>query len=311
VAAGAFDIAPRFFHLRPLHLRQCLRTTAGAAENGRHRFQFAKKRRRFGGNGLWLTVAQCFEEQFRRVGNAFANGRRAIAPGGIELSGFAGIGAESDERRGHALAVVQAGARHGHQKLHGDVRPELSFANLPLDGFGQKFGQRQSPRNPACAFIEAARQFVGTEAEAVFQFRQQPALFQSGFMFGEAERTVEDQGFGFAHGPDHCIHRVVAQLAQRGEALIAVDDEVTFAVRGGYDDDGRLLSRFGERGEEAALALGLAHTQMLIGPVELVKFQLHRRGRRWGPVCGLPETAFSRREREVGWEALSDQRDTP
>jgi hypothetical protein len=247
-------------------------------------------------------VPQCFDKQLRRVENAFANRRRAVAPCGIELPGFAGVGAKFDESRRHALAIVETDARDGDQILHGEVRREFAFAHLLLDGFGQKFDQREAARDPAGAFIEASRQCFQIVVEASFQFRQQPALFESGFMFGETKRAVEDQGVGFAHRPDHGVHRVAAQLAQRGEAFVAVDDEEAFAV--GYYDDRRLLAGFGERGKEATMAFRVVHTEMLTGPVELVKFQLHGRGRRWGPVCGPAGTDLSGLEGEVGWEAL-------
>jgi hypothetical protein len=47
------------------------------------------------------------------------------------------------QSRGHALAVLDVGARHRHQNLHGHVRGDLSFADLLLNGLREDLHQRQ------------------------------------------------------------------------------------------------------------------------------------------------------------------------
>jgi hypothetical protein len=123
------------------------------------------------------------------------------------------------EYGGHSLAVFGAGSRHRHQMLHGDLRAETSFADLLLDGFGQQFDQRQPPRYPAHAAVEPARQLVERITETLFHLRQQPALFERAFLRAHALRARQQQGFGFAHGPDGGFDGVAAQLTERGDAL--------------------------------------------------------------------------------------------
>jgi hypothetical protein len=204
-----------------------------------------------------------------------------------------------DEHSGHALTVVQSDARHRHQKLHRQMRGDLAFAHLLLDGLRQQFHQRQSPRYPTHAAIEPARQIVQSIAKAPLHFRQQPALFQRRLVFAEPQRTIQQQGLGFAHRPAHRFHRVAAQLLERRDALVAVDDQITVRLAGGgYHYDGRLLAGVGQRGQQPPLPLGTAHTQMLPGPVELVKLQLH--GLRFsGFSMGQAGSGLSRRPGEV------------
>ena len=79
--------------------------------------------------------------------------------------------------------------------------------------------------------------------------------------------------------PYHSFHRVPAQLLQRRDALVAVDDDVT--VRLIFDRHhhyGRLLPTVGQRSQQSPLPRRVAHAQMLPTPVELMKLQLHRTG---------------------------------
>jgi hypothetical protein len=180
------------------------------------------------------------------------------------------------EHRGHALAGIQAVARHRHQNLHRQVRADLAFAHLLLDGLRQQFHQRQTPRHPTHAAIEAARQLVQPVVKAPLHLRQQPTLFQRSLRLAEAQRTIQQQSLGFAHRPDHGFHRIAAQLLQGGDAFVAVDHQVAVRLAGGGDHhDGRLLAYVGQRGQESPLPLRTAHPQMLPAPIQLVKLQLH------------------------------------
>jgi len=76
-----------------------------------------------------------FEEQLGIFQNAFANRTRALAPGGIQLTGLACIAVMLGEDGGHPLAVIQALARHRHQKLQGHLRRDPAFTHLLLDRF--------------------------------------------------------------------------------------------------------------------------------------------------------------------------------
>jgi hypothetical protein len=57
------------------------------------------------------------------------------------------------------------------------VRRDRATAHLLLHPFGKKFHQRQPPRYPARAAVETATQFLQSIAEALLQFRKQPAFF--------------------------------------------------------------------------------------------------------------------------------------
>jgi hypothetical protein len=180
-----------------------------------------------------------------------------------------------DESGCHARAVVDVDSRHRHQILHRHLRREFSIAYLLLDRFRQQLYQRQPPRHPTGAAVEAARQFVERIAEAMLHLRQQPTLFERAFLRAEVQRPRQQQGFGLAHRPDRGFHRIPAQLFQRGHAFVAIDHQVTVRRWGGHHDDGCLLPAVGQRGQQSALPLRLTDSQMFPSPVQLVKLQVH------------------------------------
>jgi hypothetical protein len=274
--AGAIDLSPRVFALAVIHAGVG-NPPAGSVHNRHHHLQIAQQGGRRRGARRRFQLPLRFEKQIWLVENAFANQRRGVAPGGIQLPGLPRVAAMFGERRGHPLAILKADARHRHEKLHGQVRRDLALAHLLLDRFREKFDQRQPPRHPTHAAIKPSRQLLETIAEALLQFRQQPALLQRGLMRREAQRAVQHQRFGLAHRPDHRFHRVPAQLLERRDALVAVDDQVTVGLIGaGHHYDRRLLARFSQRGQQSPLPGWMADSQMLKAPIELVKFQWHR-----------------------------------
>lgn len=90
-----------------------------------------------------------------------------------------------DEDRGHPQAILKADACRRHQKLHGNLRRNLSRAHLLLNGFREQFHQRQAPRYPADAAIKPARQLIQSITEALLQLSQQPALFHRALLFAQ------------------------------------------------------------------------------------------------------------------------------
>jgi hypothetical protein len=154
------------------------------------------------------------------------------------------------EHRGHTPAVLQVDARHRHQKPHRHVRRDFALAHLLLDNLWQKFDQRQPPRHPTHATVKPPRQFVQSIAETLLYLRQQPPLLQRGLVLRETQRTVQQQGLNLAHRPLHRFDCVPAQLLERSDALVAIDHQVTVQLAfGGHHHDGRLLPRFGQRGQ--------------------------------------------------------------
>jgi hypothetical protein len=180
------------------------------------------------------------------------------------------------EDRRHPLAILQALARHRHQKLQRHLRQDLALAHLLLDRFRQNFHQRQAPRYPAHTTIESARQLVEPVAEALLQLGQQPTHLQRGLVFGQAQRAVQQHRGSLAHRPHHRFHRVPAQLLQSRDPLIAVDDYVTVCLAfRRYDHDGCLLPTVGQRRQQPPLPRRMAHSQVLPASIQLVKLQLH------------------------------------
>jgi hypothetical protein len=100
------------------------------------------------------------------------------------LAGFPRIAVVLGEDRRHLLAILQALARHRHQKLHRRLRQNLALAHLLLDRFRQNLCQRQPPRHPAHAAIEPARQLIQPVTEALLQLLKQPTHLQGGLVFG-------------------------------------------------------------------------------------------------------------------------------
>ena len=262
--------------LRRGHLRQGLdEPAAGTTQNGQRHLQIAPDPFECGGLRR-LRLPLCFQKQLRLAENALANHARALAPGRIKLRGLPCIAATLHEYSGHPLAVFGAGSRHRHQMLHGDLRAETSFADLLLDGFGQQFDERQPPRYPAHAAVEPVRQFVERIAETLFHLRQQPALFERAFLRAHALRARQQQGFGFAQGPDGGFDGVAPQLPERGGAFVTVDHQIAVAAFfRHHDDDGCLLPALSQRRQQMTLAVRLANAQMFPPQVELMKLQLH------------------------------------
>ena len=181
---NALDLTPRGFALLPIqfHRRRAAQPPLRPVHNRGHHLQIAQQ---FGGGpGRSCFLPLRFEKQLGIIQNAFADRGRALAPSGIQLAGFARIAVMPGEDRRHPLAILQALARHRHQKLHGHLRRDLALAHLLLDRFRQNLHQRQPPRYPAHTAVEPPRQLLQPVAEALLQLRQQPAHLQRGLVFG-------------------------------------------------------------------------------------------------------------------------------
>jgi len=126
------------FALRSVHLchRRAGQSAMSAVHNRRYHLQIAQQlrsaRRRL---GFRLRLPLRFEEQIRCIEDALANRRRAIAPGGIQLSGLPRFAVILCEDCGHPLAVLQVDAGRRHQKLHRHMCADLALPHLLLDCF--------------------------------------------------------------------------------------------------------------------------------------------------------------------------------
>jgi len=171
---NALDLVPRRLVLLVIQLRGsgARQPPLRAVHNRGHHFQIAQQ---FGGcarRSFLLRLALRFEKQLRIIQDALADRRRSLPPGTIQLAGLACIAVMLGEDRRHPLAILQALARHRHQKLQRHLRPNLALAHLLLDRFRQYLHQRQPPRDPAHAAIKPARQLAEPVAEAPLQLRQ-------------------------------------------------------------------------------------------------------------------------------------------
>jgi hypothetical protein len=153
--------------------------------------------------------------------------RRGIAPGRIDLTGLPARETMPGQHVGHALTVGGVGARHRNQILHGHMRGELTVADALLNGFGNLLHQRQPARHPTDAAVKAACQLVEAVAETLFEFRQQPTLFQCRLAFRKTQRAFQHQRIGFANVPDDGFDSVAAQLLYCGNPLVAIDNSIS------------------------------------------------------------------------------------
>ena len=140
----------------------------------------------------------------------------------------------------------------------------------------KKLDQSQATGYPTHTAIELASQFFQTVAEMLLQLCEQPAFFQCTLSFRPMQRTSQHQGLDFVQRPDHRFDRVSAELLKSGNALVTINDQITIWLIGNRnDDDGSLLSGTRQRRQQQPLPLWMAHPQVLVAAVQLVKLQLH------------------------------------
>ena len=281
-----FDLLPRRGALLLIQLH-CLRTgepPMSAIHNRGNHLQIADQFS--AGSGRPFLLPLRFEKQRGIVQNALADRGRSPPPGGIQLPSFACIAVMLSKDHRHALAVLLALAGYRHQKFHCRLRRDLALAHLLLNSLRQKLDQCQTPRHPRHAAIEPPRQLIKAVAEALLQLAKQPTHFKRGFLFGKAQRAIQQHGRRFAQGPHHRVYCVPPQLLQSYDPLVAIDDYVAVRLAlGCYNHDGRLLARFGQRRQQPPLPHRVAHAQMLPAPVELMKLQLHRQAECMGSLA--------------------------
>ena len=150
-------------------------------------------------------------------------------------------------------------------------------ADLLLYALREQFDQCQVVRYPTHTAIKSTRQLLQAVAEALLEFGQQPAFFQSAVAFRPTQRAIQHQRFGFLQRPDNGLDRIPAKLFQGRDALVTVDDHIAVGLVDHRDnDDGCLLSRGCQRGKQLSLPLRISCPQKFITAVQLMKFELHR-----------------------------------
>jgi hypothetical protein len=137
----AFDLALRLFLAPAIHLRQSFsEPSAHPTQDGNRHLQVALHSSRSTGRRLPLR----FQKQLRLGQDPLAYHACALPPGGVELSGLPRVAMLLHEGQRHARAVFPIDPRHRHQILHRQLRAQLSFPHLLLDGFRQQLHQCQA-----------------------------------------------------------------------------------------------------------------------------------------------------------------------
>lgn len=293
-SGGAFDLPPQRLAV------------------GRGRFQPPERALRDGGDLVQFLFERVrlrlrFPEQLGLGEDALAHHAGRAAPGLVKFPGLPHRPGLRGEGFRHPPAVFRVDARHRRQVTHGDLRRDPAFAHLLLDRLRQRLHQRQAARHPRGAAVEAPGQFLDRAAQPALHLLQQPALLQRRLRLAHAQRPLQHQRVGFAHFPNHGLDRVAAQLLKRGDALVAVDDQIAaFAFD---DDDWGLLAGFSQRGEQPPLARRMPHPEAFQAAVQLMKLQLRHRvrlGFQYRPARVRSFPAL----REVRRKASSNQVDT-
>ena len=155
------------------------------------------------------------------------------------------------------------------------MRRDGAVAHLLLHILRKQLHQPHPARHPTRAAIKTPRQFLQPVVEALLQFHQKPAFLESRLVVAGTHRPVQKQSLHFAQRPDHRLHRVPAQLLERGDPLVAVDHQVTVRLLGLNHHDRRLLTAGCQRRQQPPMAFRPAHAKVLKTPLKLVEFQTH------------------------------------
>lgn len=307
------DLPPRLFTLRAIHLKGCPAHSPPRPLRNRHQLpEVAEQLGHWCGRRLLLDLSARFQIQLRLIQNPLSCQRRALSPGRVQLTRLSGAELMPRKRLRHPQAVIQTHSRDCCQVLRRHLCRDLPLAHQVLDAFGNEFHKPQPPRHPTDGAIKKPCQLIHTAPKAFFELGQQPPFFQRRLAVGEADRTLQHQSLGFAKRPDHCFHRVPAQLLQCRHSLVAVDDQITVGrglifvtllrcrlsrvgatlfLRSGLSwdhDNGGLLPGCRKRRQKPTLPVRPECSQMFEATFELVELQSHRLpslSPYYGPSC--------------------------
>jgi hypothetical protein len=155
------------------------------------------------------------------------------------------------------------------------VRRDGAAAHLLLHTLRKQLDQAHPARHPTRAAIKTPRQFLQTVVEALLKFHQKPAFLQSRLVITTAHGTIQKQSLHLAQRPDHRLDRVPAQLLERRDSLIAVDDEISVRLLGLNHHDRRLLTAGRQRCQQPPLSIRTTHAKVFKTMLKLVEFQTH------------------------------------
>jgi len=192
-------------------------------------------------------------------------------------------------RLGQTLTIGAALARQGHQGSQRRLHRDPALADVLLDRLRQRLDHRQTTRHPARAAVEASGKLFQAQPEAAPQLRQKPALLEGAGALRHLQRARKHQGVRLGQIPAHRSHGVASQLAQRPQALVAIDHDVSLRLAGRarkrHRHDRHLLALLVQTRQEPTLPGARARTQALVAQVELMMLQLQLPGRDFAELC--------------------------
>jgi hypothetical protein len=92
--------------------------------------------------------------------------------------------------------------------------------------------------------------------------------------------TPEQEGFLLWEIPAGGAHQIVAELVERANPLVAIDQHEPLGVLGGEHVDRQLLPVADERCQNPTVALPTRRPQRLVSAVQLMQLEIHGRPRK-------------------------------
>lgn len=172
------------------------------------------------------------------------------------------------------LALIRVGPGQRHEQLRRHLHADLAQAHRVLHELGQRVDQRQPPTHPAARPIQSSREFGLREAVALTQLAQQPSFFEGRARATVVEPMREHQRLGLRHVEHRDVDEITRELAQRGDADVAVDQDPRRTVA--HDHHRRLLTVLAQRREQPLSASRIGDPQLRVAQVKLAQLELHR-----------------------------------
>jgi hypothetical protein len=130
---GALDLLSQLIALVTIQLDgRARQAPVGSAQDCRRHLQIPRQLGQSGGRRCNFALSLSFQKQLRLLQNPLPDGRRSLAPSGVQLAGFAAGEAMCGQCIRQALAVRGAGPRHRHQDLHCYLRRDGTGTHLLL-----------------------------------------------------------------------------------------------------------------------------------------------------------------------------------
>ena len=177
---------------------------------------------------------------------------------------------------GQPLAGFQIEASQRNQGFHRRLGGDLTLTDRLLNRQREIAHQAQASRHPADTSEEPPRQLFLAPAKTTPQLGEQPTLLKRRGAWSMGHLPLQHQRIARLHLPNQGLDRVVTQVAQGLDALVAVDDHIVILrLRLRHHHDRLLLAVLFQAEPQTALASAAVSAQRGIGHLQLVEFQLH------------------------------------